>query len=421
MTLNAPFSYQNGMLHAEAVNLEHLADQVGTPCFVYSKQRLQDNWWAFDRALQPIPHLICYAVKANSNIAVLSILAQLGSGFDIVSGGELTRVLTAGAPANKIVFSGVGKSIAEMKQALEANILCFNVESEAELTRLNQVAGEMGLKARISLRVNPDVDARTHPYISTGLKQNKFGIAITEAPSLYAKAQQLPHLEITGVDCHIGSQLLDLAPFADALQRILQLVKQLEQQKIQLHHIDFGGGLGVRYREEEPPEIVDYANVLLEQWQNLPYTLLLEPGRAIAADAGILLTRVEFLKNGEAKNFAIVDAAMNDLIRPALYGAWQRIEPVFVADTPSADPLCYDIVGPVCETGDFLGKDRYLRVNEGDLLAVHQAGAYGFAMSSNYNTRGRAAEILVSGHQWQCVRRRETVEDLLALESIATI
>lgn len=414
MTNETPFNLHNGTLHAEAVNLAELAAAVGTPCFVYSRQALTQRYQAFADALAGQAHLICYAVKANSNLAVLNLLARLGSGFDIVSGGELTRVLRAGGSPNKIVFSGVGKTVAEIEQALTADILCFNVESEAELVRINHVAGEMGKVARISLRVNPDVDARTHPYISTGLKQNKFGIAIQEAPALYAKAQALPHVQITGVDCHIGSQLTDTAPFADALARVLALVAQLRAQGITLHHIDFGGGLGVRYQDETPPAVMDYVKVIREQLGDLPYPLLLEPGRAIAAPAGVLLTRVEHLKHTEAKQFAIVDAAMNDLIRPALYGAWQRIEPV---QPHSAGVTAqYDIVGPVCETGDFLGKDRTLTLAEGDLLAIGEAGAYGFVMSSNYNTRCRAAEVMVDGTQWHIVRRRETVEELLALE-----
>ncbi len=413
------FSYQDGILYAESVALNQLAATIGTPCFVYSRQVLEQRWLEFDNALQGMPHLVCYAVKANSNLAVLNLLARLGSGFDIVSGGELTRVLRAGGQASKIVFSGVGKSVEEIRYALSEGIHCFNVESEAELLRINQVASELNLKAPISLRVNPDVDAGTHPYISTGLKQNKFGVAIEQALALYQKAHALPHLNVIGIDCHIGSQLTDTTPFADALDRVLALLERLQQHGIQLQHIDFGGGLGVCYKAETPPAIADYVAILRQRLEGLPYSLLLEPGRAIAAPAGVLLTQVEHLKHTDDKQFAIVDAAMNDLIRPALYGAWQDIVPV--QPRSEGEAITYDVVGPICETGDFLGKDRALNVQEGDLLAVRSAGAYGFVMSSNYNTRCRAAEIIVDGAQWHVVRRRETLEDLLSLEQVLAV
>lgn len=408
------FNYSNGTLYAEEVNLITLAQAYGTPCYVYSRATLERHWHAFDQALKNHRHLICYAVKANSNLAVLNVLAQLGSGFDIVSGGELERVLRAGGQPNKIVFSGVGKTIAEIRHALEVGIRCFNVESVAELLRLNQIAGEMGTKAPISLRVNPDVDANTHPYISTGLKQNKFGIDIDIAPEVYAQATTLPHLQVTGIACHIGSQLTEVTPFVDALQRIIALVIELNKTGLQLQHLDIGGGLGIRYQQETPPEPKEYIQAFNQVLSNSPYEIIVEPGRAIVGNAGILLTKVEYLKNTVAKNFAIVDAAMNDLVRPALYGAWQKILPV----QPRTDQVeqVYDVVGPVCETGDFLGKDRLLALQEGDLLAIRSAGAYGFVMSSNYNSRPRAPEIMVDGKQMKVVRRRETVADLFALE-----
>ena len=408
------FNYCNGTLYAEEVNLTALAQAHGTPCYVYSRATLERHWHVFDQALKNHRHLICYAVKANSNLAVLNVLARLGSGFDIVSGGELERVLRAGGQPNQIVFSGVGKTVAEIRRALEIGIRCFNVESAVELLRLNQIAGEMGTKAPISLRVNPDVDANTHPYISTGLKQNKFGIDIDIAPEVYAHATTLPHLQVTGIACHIGSQLTEVTPFVDALQRIIALLIKLNNSGIQLQHIDIGGGLGIRYRHETPPEPEEYIQALNQVLGNLPYEIILEPGRAIVGNAGILLTRVEYLKNTAAKNFAIVDAAMNDLIRPVLYDAWQEILPV----QPRTEQIeqVYDIVGPICETGDFLGKDRLLALQEGDLLAIRSAGAYGFVMSSNYNSRHRVPEIMVDGKQMKVVRRRETLEDLLALE-----
>ena len=408
------FNYYNGTLYAEKVNLTTLAQEHGTPCYVYSRATLERHWHAFERAFKNHRHLICYAVKANSNLAVLNVLARLGSGFDIVSGGELERVLRAGGQPNQIVFSGVGKTVAEIRRALEIGIRCFNVESEAELLRLNQIAGEMGTTAPIALRVNPDVNANTHPYISTGLKQNKFGIDINIAPQIYAQAKTLPHLQVTGIAGHIGSQLTEVAPFVDALQRIIALVRKLNETGIQLQHIDIGGGLGIRYRQETPPEPEAYVQALNQVLGNLPYEIILEPGRAIVGNAGILLTRVEYLKNTAAKNFAIVDAAMNDLVRPALYDAWQEILPV----QPRTEQIeqVYDIVGPICETSDFLGKDRLLALQAGDLLAIRSAGAYGFVMSSNYNSRPRVAEIMVDGKQMAVVRRHETLEDLFALE-----
>ncbi|MEN8221440.1 MAG: diaminopimelate decarboxylase, partial [Pseudomonadota bacterium] len=389
------FNYRDGTLYAEEVNLTTLAETYGTPCYVYSRATLERHWYAFDRAFKNHHHLVCYAVKANSNLAVLKVLARLGSGFDIVSGGELERVLRAGGLPEKVLFSGVGKTVAEMRRALEVGIRCFNVESEAELQRLNQVAGDMGKRAPVSLRVNPDVDAKTHPYISTGLKENKFGIDIDIATQIYAEAAALPHLQVTGIDCHIGSQLTETTPFVDALQRLIVLIETLRDRGIHLQHIDIGGGLGVRYDDETPPEPEAYVQALNQVLDNTPLEIILEPGRAIAANAGILLTQVEYLKNTANKHFAIVDAAMNDLLRPALYNAWQEILPV----QPRQDEAVqdYDIVGPVCETGDFLGKNRALALREGDLLAVRTSGAYGFTMSSNYNSRPRAAELMVDG------------------------
>jgi diaminopimelate decarboxylase len=410
------FNYHHGRLAAEQVDLSEIAAKYATPCYVYSKATLERHFHAFDTAFGQHPHLVCYAVKANSNLAVLNILARLGAGFDIVSGGELARVLRAGGSPQKIVFSGVGKSCPEIQWALEVGIHCFNVESASELQRLNQLAGEMGKVAPISIRVNPDVDANTHPYISTGLKENKFGIDFDSALAIYIQAAQLPHLKILGIDCHIGSQLVEIQPFIDALQRVMTLVEQLQQQGIQLQHIDIGGGLGVRYIDETPPEPAEYVDALLNILGKQPYQVIVEPGRAIVANAGILLTKVEYLKTTPAKNFAVVDAAMNDLIRPALYQAWQEIIPVVPRE--DQERVCYDVVGPVCETGDFLGKARHLSLQEGDILAVRGAGAYGFAMSSNYNTRPRAAELIVDGNQVHVVRQRETINDLLALETM---
>ena len=411
------FNYQDdGQLWAENVALSQLAEQYGTPLYVYSRATLERHWNAFDSSVGEHPHLVCYAVKANSNLGVLNTLARLGSGFDIVSGGELERVIAAGGDPSKVVFSGVGKTAAEMKRALELKIKCFNVESEPELERLNKVAGELGVKAPISLRINPDVDANTHPYISTGLRDNKFGIAFDRAPAVYAFAQKLENLEIHGIDCHIGSQLTDIEPFIDATDRLLALIDQLRADGINIKHLDVGGGLGVVYRDELPPQPSDYAKALLARLENhADLELIFEPGRAIAANAGVLLTKVEFLKPTEHKNFAIIDAAMNDLMRPALYQAWQDIVPV----TPrEGEAVTYDLVGPICETGDFLGKDRDLVLEEGDLLAVRSAGAYGFVMSSNYNTRSRAAEVMVDGDKTHLVRQREELTSLWELENI---
>lgn len=409
------FNYQGDTLHAEGISMEQLAQKYGTPCYVYSRATLERHWHAFDQALQTHPHLVCYAVKANSNLALLNLLARLGSGFDIVSVGELERVLRAGGEAGKVVFSGVGKREDEIRRALEVGIRCFNVESAEELKRINQIAGSMNCRAPVSLRVNPDVDANTHPYISTGLKENKFGIDINEAPALYLHASKMEHLEVVGIDCHIGSQLTELQPFEDALQRVLALVDHLLQQGISIRHLDLGGGLGIRYQNETPPEPDQYTSTLLSHLAERPLEILIEPGRAIAGNAGVLLTRVEYIKCTEHKNFAIVDAAMNDLLRPALYGAWQEIVPVHTSST--APPRIYDVVGPVCETGDFLGKNRTLALNTGDLLVVRSSGAYGFSMSSNYNSRPRAAEVMVDGKQDYLVRARETIDQLMAGEA----
>jgi diaminopimelate decarboxylase len=404
------FNYRDGHLQAEGVDLAEIAAQIGTPCYVYSRATLERHWRVFDEALGTHPHLICYAVKANSSLAVLQVLARLGSGFDIVSEGELARVLRAGGDPSRIVFSGVGKRASEMHAALQAGIRCFNVESEPELQRLNEVAGESGDIAPVSLRVNPDVDAGTHPYISTGLRDNKFGIDVDIALDTFRRAAGLPNLEVTGIDCHIGSQLTDITPFVDALERVLVLVDRLQEDGITLQHIDLGGGLGIQYEQQDHPPLPDaYALELLAHLNGRPQQLLLEPGRAIAGNAGILLTRVEYLKHTQHKNFAIVDAAMNDLQRPALYNAWHEIIPV---QPREGDTTSYDVVGPVCETGDFLGKQRELALAGGDLLAVRSAGAYGFTMSSNYNSRPRAAEVMVDGDQLHVIRERESVDDL---------
>jgi len=410
------FEYRNGRLYAEEVPVADIAAAVGTPCYLYSRATIERHWHAFDRAFGDHPHLVCYAVKANSNLAVLNLLARLGSGFDIVSGGELERVLAAGGDPGKVVFSGVGKRRDELERALDVGIRCFNAESETELALLEQVAAERGRRAPVSLRINPDVDADTHPYIATGLKQNKFGIAADRAPAVYARAAASPHLRVVGVDCHIGSQLTKVAPFVDALERVLALVARLEGQGIPVHHLDLGGGLGIRYRDEEPPLPADHAAALMDHIRGKPYEILIEPGRAIVGNAGILVTRVELLKRGEDRNFAVVDAAMNDLLRPALYSAWQAIIPV--EPRAGGEPRRYDVVGPICETGDFLGKDRELAIEPGDLLAVRSAGAYGFAMSSNYNSRPRAAEVMVDGGRYHIVRRRETVAELYAGEAV---
>ncbi|WP_304639237.1 diaminopimelate decarboxylase [Pseudomonas sp.] len=408
------FEYKNGELHAEQVAVAAIASAHGTPCFVYSRTAIEQAYRAWDDALQGVPHLVCFAVKANSNLAVLNVLARLGAGFDIVSGGELERVLAAGGQPSRIVFSGLGKTEAEMRRALELGIHCFNIESAAELERLQRVAAELDVQAPISLRVNPDVDAKTHPYISTGLKENKFGIDIASALAVYRRAAELPNISVQGVDCHIGSQLTDDTPFLDALQRLLALVDELAAAGISIRHLDLGGGLGVTYRDETPPAPGVYLAKVREQLAGRDLTVLFEPGRSIVANAGILLTEVNLLKPTEHKNFAIIDAAMNDLIRPALYGAWMAIDAVRPRD--DRPTLEWDIVGPVCETGDFLGKDRSLALAEGDLLAVRSAGAYGFVMSSNYNTRPRAAEVMVDGDQFHLIRRREELSELFAGE-----
>lgn len=415
-----PFAYRHGRLYAEGVDLAALADEVGTPCYVYSRAHIEERWHAFDEAFGGRDHLVCYALKANSNLAVLEVLARLGSGFDITSVGELERVLAAGGDPAKVVFSGVGKSEPEMQRALEVGIGCFNVESASELDALNRVAARLGKQAPLSLRVNPDVDPMTHPYIATGLKQSKFGIDIAQAADVYRRAADLPNIEVKGVAFHIGSRLDDVAPIVTALERVLDLAGELMDGGVALEHLDMGGGLGIRYADEQPPEPHDYVLALLgtlerfgARYQSL--RLMIEPGRSVVGNAGVLLTRTLYIKHGAERNFAIVDAAMNDLLRPALYDAWHDIGPVQLrTDKPSA---VYDIVGPVCESGDFLGRDRALVIEEGDLLAVASAGAYAATMSSNYNARPRAPEVLVEGDRYCVVRRRETVADLLALES----
>ncbi|MBI5330260.1 MAG: diaminopimelate decarboxylase [Betaproteobacteria bacterium] len=408
-------SRKGGVLHIEDTPLDSLAAKYGTPSYIYSRAALEAAYKAFDLALAGHPHQVCYAVKANGSLAILQLFARLGAGFDIVSGGELARVMAAGGDPAKVVFSGVGKRENEMRAALVAGIQCFNVESESELARLNRVAGSMARKAPVSLRVNPNVDAKTHPYISTGLKDNKFGIAHDQALRVYAEAAAMPHIEVVGIDCHIGSQLTDIAPFAEALDRVLELVAGLEAQGVRLHHIDIGGGVGIRYRDETPPDLAAYAELLLARMRGRTETLVIEPGRALVGNAGWLLTRVEYLKHGAAKDFAIVDAAMNDLMRPSLYDAWHDILPVRERE---GEARAYSVVGPVCESGDFLGHDRTLALAENDLLALCSAGAYGMSMSSNYNTRPRAAEILVDGAQHHLIRTRERIEDLYAHERL---
>lgn len=410
------FTSQNGELFAEDVPLKKIAKQFGTPCYVYSRATLTRHFNAYAHAMADRRHLVCYAVKANSNLAVLNVLAQLGAGFDIVSGGELERVICAGGDPAKVVFSGINKQPHEIVRALQVGIHCFNVESTAELETLNQIAAEQGAVANISLRVNPDVDAGTHPYISTGLKDNKFGIDINDAMTVYERAHSLVNLNVVGIDCHIGSQLTETRPFEDALKRVLLLIDALASRDIHLKHLDLGGGLGVPYNDETPPSPDQYITALLPYLGDRDLALIVEPGRSIAANAGVLLTRVNLLKLNDHKNFAVTDAAMNDMLRPALYQAWMRIEPV-MANT-SAASRCYDIVGPVCETGDFLGKDRQLAIAAGDLLCMRGAGAYGFTMSSNYNSRGRAAEIMVDGDTAHVVRARETFTDLIRGEAI---
>ncbi len=409
------FEYRENALHIESVSLSHIAKTFGTPCYVYSKRVITDTYRAFETAFADKDHLICYAVKANANIAILNLLARLGSGFDIVSGGELQRVLKAGGDPRKVVFSGVGKNSEEMRLALTANILCFNVESEAELIQLNKIAGEMNLNAAVSLRVNPDVDAKTHPYISTGLKENKFGIPIDDAERIYTTFQGLKHIRFTGLDCHIGSQLTNLDPFAQASNRILNLVKRIESKGIEIEHLDLGGGLGIRYQGEEPPSIQAYVESLCANTSQLNKQILIEPGRSLIGNAGLLLTRIEYLKQTPDKNFAIVDAAMNDLMRPALYDAYHEILPVTKKDTAN---IAYQVVGPICETGDFLGYNRELNASSGDFLAVMSAGAYGMSMSSNYNTRPRAVEVMVDGDNMHLIRERETIDHLIATEKI---
>lgn len=409
------FAPREGQLFAEDVAMNQLAQEHGTPLYVYSRAALTNHYQAYANALGDHPGMVCYAVKANSNIAVLNVLARLGAGFDIVSEGELERVLLAGGDPAKVVFSGVGKTPAEMRRALEVGVHCFNVESEAELEVLAQVAAEMGTVAPVSLRVNPDVDANTHPYISTGLKENKFGIDILQAPRVYTRAAELNSLKVIGVDCHIGSQLTSLSPFVDALDRVLQLVDELAEQGINIEHLDLGGGLGVTYRNETPPAIDVYMAAIKQRLGDRKLALAFEPGRSIAANAGVLLTRVLYLKPTEHKNFAVIDAAMNDNIRPSLYQAWQDIRPV---EPHSGEVKAWDLVGPVCETGDFLGKDRELALQAGDLLAVMSSGAYGFTMSSNYNSRTRAAEIMVNGDQVHVVRARETFASLTHGEAL---
>lgn len=408
------FNFRANQLFAEEVSVAEIAATYGTPCFIYSRATLERHYNVYQQAMGELPHLICFAVKANSNLAVLNILARLGSGFDIVSGGELDRVIAAGGDPSKVIFSGLGKTQKEIEQSLECGIHCFNVESAAELERINSIAQSHGVRAPVSLRVNPDVDAGTHPYISTGLKENKFGIATDEALRVYRSAAEMAGIEITGIDCHIGSQLTSTAPFLDAIDRLLSMVDKLASDGIKLKHFDMGGGLGVSYADEQPPEPAELINAVRGRFEQRDLTLLVEPGRSIAANAGIFVTKVEYLKCNEHKNFAIVDGAMNDLLRPALYGAWQEIVPVAGRDE---EAKLYDVVGPVCESADFLGKERQLALQAGDLLAVRSAGAYGFVMSSNYNTRGRAPEIVVDGSVHHLARKREEVSELLANET----
>jgi len=409
------FDYRNGELHVEQVALSQVAERYGTPCYVYSRAAITETYRAFDAAFGARDHLVCYAVKANSTLGVLNVLARLGSGFDIVSGGELARVMAAGGDPRKVVFSGVGKTAEEMQQALMAEILCFNVESERELARLDAIAARTGKTAAVSLRVNPDVDPRTHPYIATGLKENKFGIPYEDALALYRRARDMRHIRIAGIGCHIGSQLTEVAPFVAALDKILDLVERLQAEGIALTHVDIGGGLGIRYRDESPPAIADYARALIARLGSRPLRLLLEPGRALVGQAGVLLARVEYLKHGRERNFAVVDAAMNDLLRPALYDAWHDVQPVRAS---SSGGKAYDIVGPVCESADFLARARVLALSEGDLLAIMSAGAYGMSMSSNYNTRPRAAEVMVDGARMHLIREREAVSELMSREML---
>jgi diaminopimelate decarboxylase len=408
------FEYRGDTLFAEEVNVTDIALEHGTPCFIYSRATLERHLRAYQTCLGEAPQMICFAVKANSNLAVLNVLARLGAGFDIVSGGELERVIAAGGDPGKVIFSGLGKSEMEIEQALKAGIFCFNVESAPELTRIDAVASRLNLQAKISVRVNPDVDAGTHPYISTGLKDNKFGLASAQALEVYRQATTLGGIEVVGIDCHIGSQLTSLAPFLDAVDHLLVLVDRLHSENIHLRHLDIGGGLGVSYGQEQPPQPADLIAAVNSRLADRKMTLIVEPGRSIAANAGIFVTRVEYIKCSEHKNFAIVDGAMNDLLRPALYNAWQEIIPVTRSSGASAT---YDVVGPICESADFLGKDRKLQLTGGELLAVRSAGAYGFVMSSNYNSRPRAPEIMVDGSNVHLVRRRESLGDQLEMES----
>nr|WP_311462739.1 diaminopimelate decarboxylase [uncultured Aggregatibacter sp.] len=411
------FQYKNNQLMAENLPVKQLAEQFGTPLYVYSRATLERHWHAFNNAFGEHPHLVCFAVKSNPNIAILNVMAKLGSGFDIVSQGELERVLAAGGDAGKVVFSGVAKSSQEIARALEVNIRCFNVESEAELLRINQIAGEMGKIAPISLRVNPDVDAHTHPYISTGLKENKFGVSVEQAREVYKLAATLSNIKIVGMDCHIGSQLTELQPFLDAVDRLIVLMEQLKQDGIHLKHLDLGGGLGVTYTDETPPHPTEYATALWEKLSAFSeLEIIVEPGRAITANAGILVTKVEYLKSNESRNFAIVDAGMNDMIRPALYQAYMNI--LEIDRTLAREEKIYDVVGPICETSDFLGKQRKLAIAEGDYLAQRSAGAYGASMSSNYNSRPRTAEVMVDGDKAYLIRRREALNELWQLESV---
>ena len=413
------FNYQNDELYVEDVSIQDIVYQHGSPCYIYSRATLERHWQAFDRAFGGQKHLICYAVKANSNIAILNLLARLGSGFDIVSLGELERVIAAGGDTKKIVFSGIGKREDEILAALKTGIRCFNIEVSGELDRINVLAEQLGIVAPVSFRVNPDVDAKTHPYISTGLKENKFGIDIDLALSEYRRAAAMPNVKVVGIDCHIGSQLTESRPFLDALDRVLELVTALEGEGIHLHHIDLGGGLGICYKDEQPPEPSEYIQAILARLGNQPYEILLEPGRAIVGNAGILVTQVEYLKTTTHKNFAIVDAAMNDLIRPSLYDAWQEVIPV--TKQGDVDEQHWDIVGPVCETGDFLGKDRVLSIKQGDLLAIRSSGAYGFSMSSNYNSRPRVVEVMVDGAKVRVIRDRERISHLWAGEHLLAL
>jgi diaminopimelate decarboxylase len=410
------FNYKNDTLFCEEVAISQLAETYGTPLYVYSRATLERHWHAFDQALSGRDHLVCYAVKANSNLAVLNVLARLGSGFDIVSGGELQRVLRAGGDPAKIVFSGVGKLPDEIEMALDCGIYCFNVESEQELDLLNQIAIQKQQIARVSFRVNPDVDAKTHPYISTGLKENKFGVNFKDAERVYLKARDMANIEVIGIDCHIGSQLTELSPYIDALDRLLYLIRQLKEKGVEIKHLDLGGGLGIRYKDEKPPLPSEWSQALENQFDGFEGTILVEPGRAISGNAGILVSQVNYLKHSDEKNFAVIDAAMNDLIRPSLYGAWLEI--IRIDQHSDELPRLYDIVGAICETGDFLGKDRSLQIAQGDLLAIRSAGAYGFSMASNYNSRNRAAEVMVDGEKHYCVRDREVFEDQIKGESV---